>query len=53
MNIRSKTRYGLCHQDIRDIRKSMDDMSSIAKRYNIDESIVNAIRSRKLWGYVP
>tara|TARA_Y100000992_G_C21236391_1_gene478319 strand:+ start:371 stop:532 length:162 start_codon:yes stop_codon:yes gene_type:complete len=53
MSIRKKTRYGLCNQDIRDIRKSMDDVSSIAERYNIDESIVMAIINRKLWGYVP
>tara|TARA_B100002019_G_scaffold273297_1_gene269269 strand:+ start:168 stop:329 length:162 start_codon:yes stop_codon:yes gene_type:complete len=53
MNIRKKTRYGLCNQDIRDIRRSMDNVSDLAERYNIDESIVNAIRSRKLWGYVP
>tara|TARA_Y100000361_G_C11155976_1_gene344150 strand:+ start:2268 stop:2429 length:162 start_codon:yes stop_codon:yes gene_type:complete len=53
MSIGKNRRYGLCNQDIRDIRKSMDDVPSIADRYNIDESIVMAIINRKLWGYVP
>jgi hypothetical protein len=53
MSIAKNRRYGLCNQDIRDIRKSMDDVSDLAERYNIDESIVMAIINRKLWRYVP
>jgi len=53
MSITKKTRYGLCNQDVRDIRKSIDNVSDLAERYNIDESIVMAIINRKLWGYVP
>ena len=53
MSIGKAKRYGLCNQDIRDIRKSRDDAPSIAKRYNIEVSVVRDIRRRKLWGYVP
>jgi hypothetical protein len=31
----------------------MDDVSDLAERYNIDESIVMAIINRKMWRYVP
>tara|TARA_B100000925_G_C21697554_1_gene340897 strand:+ start:287 stop:448 length:162 start_codon:yes stop_codon:yes gene_type:complete len=53
MSIRKVKKLSLCNQDIRDIRNSRDDVSSIAERYNIDESIVRAIIRREKWGYVP
>jgi hypothetical protein len=53
MNTKSKGKGALCHQDIRDIRKSVEELAVIADQYSITELLVYEIRSRKVWGYVP
>ena len=53
MNTKSKGRSALCHQDIRDIRKSAEELKVIASQYCITELLVHEIRTRKVWGYVP
>lgn len=53
MNTKSKGRRALRHQDIRDIRKSAEELSEIASQYRITELLVYEIRTRKVWGYVP
>lgn len=53
MNAKSKGKGALCHQDIRDIRKSVEELAVIAGQYRITELLVHEIKTRKVWGYVP
>jgi hypothetical protein len=53
MNAATKGKHGLCNQDIRDIRIDKNSYDVIAEKYSITVMLVQQIKHRKVWGYVP